>query len=335
MPILHMRAAVFAVSLMLAMPAWSSSTVTNGILRITIENNTADPYFGEFDVSTGPSHPHPNQTVLYPFGTSFITLRDVGATTMWVNSGDPTSAGLGGYVLKNLNTNGAVTRTFVALGTSGFRATWTLPGFVIAQDVTIVGTTLADTRVDHKVSITNTNEVAVQYGLRYLWDWEIANNDGSFFRTRNPDGAFSSSTAQFNAPGFQYYEEVDNIATPTFSIFGSVLNGSPTPEVLRYSDWPTTDDFAWGYTDPASAAGDSSVTYYWGFANPLSLAVGATATYVESISTQQSAIGPPPPPPPATTYVDPIPTLSDAGLALLSMLLLFAAAWSRRRAGGR
>lgn len=317
-------AAIFA--LVFAAPAWSVSTVTNGILRITIDDSTSSSGFAEFDVSTGPSHPHPNETVLYPYGTSFITLRDVGATTMWTNSSDPTAAGLGGYVLKNLNTDVAVSRAFATLGGNGFRATWTLPNFTIIQDVVIVGTSLTDTRVDQAVTITNTSGAPRQYGLRYMWDWEIADNDGSFFRTRNPDGAFSGNTAQFNAPSFQYYEEVDSIATPTFSIFGSVLNSSPTPEVVRYSAWPESDDSAWDYVDPVSAASDSSVSYYWGFASPLSLAAAASATYVESISTQQSAIGGGAGPAPAG-----IPGLTGVWLVPVAALLLWVAFGAIRR----
>jgi hypothetical protein len=321
-------AAIVAVAFLgSAAPAWSSQTVTNGILRVTIENTTTDAYFGEFDVETGPAHPKPNQTVLYPFGTSFITLRDVGATTMWVNSDDPTAAGLPGYTLKNLNTDVTVTRTFAPIGTNGFRATWTLPNFTIQQDVTIVGTTLADTRVDHQVTVTNTSGAARQYGLRYMWDWQIAGNDGSLFRTRNPDGSFSSNTVSFTPPTFQYYEEVDSITTPTFSIFGSVQNSGTTPEILRYSDWPASDDSAWGYTDPVSAASDSSTVYFWGSATPLTMAAGASASVIESISTQQSAIGPPGPPLAQTA----VPGPTGAALIPVAVLVLLAAFWALRR----
>lgn len=319
-------AAVFFV--VIAAPAWSSSTATNGILRVTIEDLTTDPYFGAFDVSTGPSHPQPDETVLYPFGTSFFTLRDVAAATMWVNSDDPTDPGLLGYALKNLNTDVGVTRSFAPIGTSGFRATWTLPNFTIQQDVVIVGTTLADTRVDHKVTVTNTTGAPRQYGLRYMWDWQIAGNDGSLFRTRNPDGSFSSNTVAYTAPAFQYYEEVDSIATPTFSIFGSVLNGGTTPEIVRYSDWPTSDDSAWGYTDPASAADDSSTVYFWGFAAPLSMAAGASASVLESISTQQSAVGGP-----VVSQVVPGPT--GAALIPVALLVLLVGYWALRRSARR
>ena len=324
----RIRAAATAVTAIcfvaLAAPAWSSMTVTNGILRITIENNLADDFFGEFDVSTGPTHPKPNETVLYPSGTSYITLRDVGALTMWVNSGDPSSAGLAGYSLQPLNNSKAASTAFAPLGTNGFRATWTMANFTIQQDVVIVGTTLADTRVDHTVRITNTSAAARQYGLRYMWDWEIADNDGSFFRTRSPDGAFSANPAAYAPPGFQFYEEVDSIATPTFSIFGSVVNAFPTPEIVRYSDWPTTDDFAWGYVDPPGATSDSSVTYFWGFAAPLTLAAGATSTFVESISTVQTAIGGP------AAASAPVPAMDGAMLALLALLLAAGAYVARR-----
>jgi hypothetical protein len=95
------------------------------------------------------------------------------------------------------------------------------------------------------VTVTNTSAVSRQYGVRFMWDWEIAGNDASLFRQRNPDAAFTSTFTTFPSPRFQLYEEVDNATTPTFSVFGTVGGGPltpapTTPDQLRYSSWGTS-----------------------------------------------------------------------------------------------
>jgi len=285
-------------------------TATNGILTVQIQDTT-----GQFTILTGASHPHPNQTVFFPVGTSNITLRDATALQMFVNCSTP-AAGLAGYTTVNMCTTPPVT---VSLGT-GFRTTYTLTNWTVVQDVVINGTALGDTNVRHTVTVTNTTGAPRQYGVRYMWDWEIANNDGSFFRTRNPDGAFTGTPTTFNSPSFQLYEEVDNIAAPTFSVFATVGGGSlspapTTPDQLRYSDWPTSIGSAWSYTDPGSTS-DSSVSYFWGFANPLTLAAGASASFNQYVTTQISAVGGP-----SAATITPVPTLTQWRLLLLAGLV--------------
>src|SRR5262249_6544408 len=209
----------------------------------------------------------------------------------------------------------------------------TFGGWTVVEDVIVNGTTLTDTNVQATTTITNTTGSPRQYGLRYMWDWEIAGNDGSFFRTRNPDSAFTGTPTTFNAPTFQLYEEVDNIATPTFSVFATTTGGALSPPVtnpdqLRYSNWPSSVGSAWDYTDTPTTS-DSSTTYFWGF-NPLTLAAGASASFTQYLTTQQSAVGPPTPG--AANVV--IPTLSTWALILLSTLALGLGAWSLRRGRG-
>ncbi|MEO8432109.1 MAG: IPTL-CTERM sorting domain-containing protein [Acidobacteriota bacterium] len=297
-------------------------SVTNGILTVTIEN--AGTEIGQFSIATGASHPHPNESVFYPVGTSWITLRDATANQMWVNGSDASAAGLAGYSLMFMNTQPAAV---TPIGTSGFRTTYTLPSWTVVQDVVINGTTIADTNVRQSVTVTNTTTAPRLFGLRYFWDWEIADNDGSFFRQRSPDGAFTSTFQTFAAPGFQFFEEVDNIATPTFSIFGTVQGGtlSPaptTPDQVRYVSWSDFDDFAW---DTAVTGGndDSGTVHFWGFNAPISLAAAASQTFTEYVSTVQGAIGQPTP---VTTPgggaggpAAPIPTLSPWALVVLGV----------------
>jgi hypothetical protein len=285
-------------------------TATNGILTVGIENAGTD--IGVFTITTGASHPHPNQTVFFPIGTSYITLRDATASQMWVNGGafaGTPAAGLAGYTVTLMSSQPAAV---TALGTTGFRTTYTLPNFTVVQDVVINGTTLGDTNVRHSVTVTNTTGGARQFGLRYMWDWQIAGIDASFFRMRNPDGAFTSTFATFAPPTFQLFEEVDNTTTPTFSVFGTAQGGSlvpppTTPDQLRYSDWGTAMGLAWDFSNTGGGS-DSATEHYWGFNTPLTLAAGASSTFHQYVATVLAAVAPPTPTPTATPVGTPAPT---------------------------
>ena len=306
-------------------------TATNGILSIQIENSSTSD-LGDFTVRTGASHPHPNQDVLYPVGTSYITLRDVTSQVVWANNGSGGSNLGTGYTFQNMNIAPGAPGVVTALGTTGFRTTWTLPNWTVVQDVVINGSTLADTNVRQTVTVTNTSGASRQYGVRFMWDWEIAGNDASLFRQRNPDGAFTSTFTTFPSPAFQLYEEVDNASTPTFSVFGTVGGGpltpAPTPpDQLRYSPWGTSFGSAWDFTNTGGNT-DSSTVYYWGFNTPLTLAAGASAAYTQYLTTQFSAAGGGGIP---TPFEPVVPTLSTWGMLLLIGIMALLAAWTARR----
>jgi hypothetical protein len=301
------------------MQALAFQTATNGILTVEIQDAGAD--IGIFTIRTGASHPNPGATVFFPLGTSYTTLRDATALEMWVNGSEASSAGLAGYTLMFMNTQPAAVTT---LGT-GFRTTYTLPNFTVVQDVVINGTMLSDTNVRESVTVTNTTGSARQFGLRYMWDWDISNSDNSIFRTHNPDGAFTSTFTTFAPPAFQLFEEQS--VPPTFSVFGTVMGGSlvpaPTaPDQIRYSGWPLADDFAWDFTNTGGGS-DSATEHYWGFNTPLSLAAGASSTFNQYVSTVEGAVGGPP------TAV--VPTLSFPMLGLLAAALIGAAVVLMRR----
>jgi len=301
-------------------------SVTNGILVLQIENsNTGD--LGMWSVTTGASHPNPGQLVLYPVGTSYITFRDASAMIMYGNAGSA-APGLAGYTYQNMSTApGVGVVTSIA---NGFRTVWTIPSWTITQDVVINGTTLSNTNVQQSVTVTNTSGAPRQYGLRFMWDWDIAGNDASFFRTRNPDGAFTSTFVTYTNPAFQLFEEVNNLTTPLFSVFGTVTGGPlvpapTTPEQLRYSSWSAAVSSAWDFANTGGGI-DSATEHYWGFAAPLTVAAGASATYVQYLTTNFQAGGGGPPPGPIQ-----VPTLSEWGVLLLIALLGGIAIWSIRR----
>jgi hypothetical protein len=300
----------------------ATRTATNNILTVRLEDTT-----GAFTVVTGASHPTPGATVLFGCCTSNLTFRDATASIMFTNGS--LNPGLAGYTAQNISATPPVVTN---LGTNGFQVVWTIPNWTITEVVSIAGSTLADTNVRQSVTITNTSAGARTYGLRYLWDWQINGNDASFFRTRNPDGAYTNVFTTFTNPAFPIYEEADNPTTPTFSVFGSVGGGSlsppaTVPEQLRYSSWSTSVGSAWDYTNTGSAS-DSSVVYFWGFATPLTLAAGASATYTEYLTTVVSSIGGGGGGP---TGPQLIPTLSQWGLMLLIALLGGISIWTIRR----
>jgi len=293
-------------------------TKTNGILTVSMDDAS-----GLWTVTTGASHPNPNQNVLYPIGTSYITLRDATASIIYTNA-SPSSAGLTGYTLAPL-TFGAVTAI-----TGGYRAAYTAPSWTVTQDVTINGSALIDTNVQQTVTVCNTSGAARTYGARFMWDWYIASNDASFFRQRNPDTAFTNVFQTFVNPGFPIFEETNNISTPLFTVFGTVGNGplipTPTqPEQLRYSPWSTSYSAAWDFANTGAGA-DSSTAHYWGFTTPLTLAAAGCASYTEYLTTNLNAAGGG-----GAVVNTAVPTLSTWGLLLLITLIGGISLWSVRR----
>jgi hypothetical protein len=320
-------------SLAMLAAAWSfaaSAAVvnyTNGIL--TVETENAGSSAGMFWVRTGAAHPQPNQNVLYHTETSYITLRDVTSSEIWTNAGGTPNINIGSFVSRSMQA--APATAVVTNLPTGFRTTYTLPNWTVVQDVVVSGTSLADTNVRQTVTVTNTSGAARSYGLRYMWDWEIAGNDASVFRTRNPDGAFSNTFIGYNAPTFQAFEEQDNLVGPTFSVYGTVSGGSlvpppTTPDRFGYVSWSDFDDAPWDFAITGSND-DSATVHYWGFSTPLTLAPAASAAFTEYISTVQSAVGITPTPTVATE----VPTLSEGMLALLATLIAASMFYLRRR----
>jgi uncharacterized repeat protein (TIGR01451 family) len=265
--------------------AWGDE-VTNGILTVEYLPMIA----GQFTIKTGPSHPRPDERVFYPLGTSYTTLRDATDSRMYANV-PSFAAGLGGYATEFM---GSYPFTVATLGTNGFRTTVNLPGLDVVQDVVVEGSSLADTRVRHTTSVTNTTGTDRQFGLRYMWDWQIGDNDASFFKPRDPDGAFTNIFAGWTPPTFKLYEEVDDVANPLFSVFGTVrgiaLPIPPTaPEHMRYCSWPYARSNAWDFAN-GGGWDDSAVCYYWGYLFPMTLAPGETRSFTQYVTTEYTAI---------------------------------------------
>lgn len=269
---------------------WDESVlrrVSNDYLVIKI-----DPANGRFSIETGPRHPNPGKNVFYQLGTSYITVRDVEAATIWVNKNPSSAENPDGFT----STSMADYASTVTLGTNGFRTTYNLPSLQVVQDVVIEGATLGETVVRHTTTVSNTTSARRSFGLRYLWDWKIADNDASYFRTRAPDGEYSNYFASSTDLKFARFEEVDSLSRPTFSIFGTISGGlnsmPPTPpEELRYCSFAAAAYSPWDFSNEGGQA-DSGVCYYWGKSAPLLLGPGEFSSFTQYVTTEYSAIKP-------------------------------------------
>ncbi|MEK7474766.1 MAG: S8 family serine peptidase [Candidatus Coatesbacteria bacterium] len=261
---------------------------TNGILTVECTGESADNAgMGQFTVRTGEDHPHPNQNVIYPSqSTSYFSVRDVDGLTVWTNEdGYPTVEA--GYTAGRMSDYPC---SLTALGPKEFRATYNLPDYIVIEDVAISGSSLADSKVRHTVSVNNITASARQYGVRYLWDWMIASSDDSWFRSRDPDGVFSDTFVTFAPPDFPRYEQVDFPSSPTFSVFGSVsgcdvARPATQPDELRYASWGTSVGEAWDFVNTGSGT-DSAMVYYWGKTAPLTIGPGESFSFTQYVTTE-------------------------------------------------
>ena len=216
----------------------------NSIYRVYVD--TA----GRYTATTGPSHPAGgNLNVLFGDGfpdTTFNTIRSYTSSTDYTQS-DGFSPASGTVLLGRF-------AAMTAIGTTGFRTTYALPGppttpdaLTIIQDVNVIGTTFENSTIEITTTAVNNGSLPIELGIRYLWDYQIGRDDGPTFQELGPDGAVRGNEAEFQVPGFVQYRIVDNDANPrppTFFILGTsagpvTLRPEPTPpDVLQFTCWP-------------------------------------------------------------------------------------------------
>jgi protein-arginine kinase activator protein McsA len=247
---------------------------------------------GRYTVRTGPDHPVPNRNILYGGeasapGTSFNSIRSFTSGTTYVQG--TTIDGATG-----LNTFAPVT---VALGPTALRTIWQVIGvdnLQIVQDLRVNGSTYTDANIEVTTTITNLDASNKKLGIRYLWDYQIGNDDGLTFQAKRPDRPVLIGEAQFSPIDFDYYASEDNElngGSPLYTILGSALGPAgviPAPTVpthLVYGCWPLAFHTAFDYPlaagrdvattastceDPvthegsALRGGDSTTLYWWG-----------------------------------------------------------------------
>lgn len=287
-------------------------TAGNGIYSVYVNNEN-----GQYTVTTGPSHPlGPGLNVLFGSGTpgtSFDTVRSYGS--------GPTD-----YELRNI-----ASPTTVPLGTTGFRTTFTLStgggandDLSIVQDVQASGTTFLDSHVDVTTVVTNTGTTPRQIGVRYLWDYQIARDDGPTFQANEPDGPVLLTEESFPHPSFDRYTIRDNDVNPsppTFDVLGTVngpAGANPVPPtLLQNASLDAAVGTAFDYaTTPgrvisvAGGSNDIAVLYYWGDSAADAPTIGPGDSYRASASMFLTPPGEglphphvPPPPPPSPPVV--------------------------------
>ena len=285
--------------------------------------NTASGGIGEYTVMTGPNHPVTISTgsaknVLFGNGgpgTTYNTIHSYTTGTDYVQN--PSLGGTPSVVVLDPNAPG-ISASVTAIGTTGFRTTYTLSGppntpdaLTIVQDVNTHGTTFETSTVEVTTTITNNGSSSVSLGLRYLWDTQIGGDDGPTFQQLSPDAPLILTEKAFSPPTFSFYRIQDNNGnspSPLFSVFGTVTGPStitpaPTaPDVVDNVSWPGAVDAPFAYTPSASTdvsseggIDDNAVLYYWGAtqATAFSLAAGASRTFSQSLVSAEANAPPP------------------------------------------
>lgn len=287
----------------------SIGTVTagNSIYRVFVQDNPTLG-IGLYTATTGPDHPAGSGlNVLFGFGggspgTTYNTIRSYTSGTDYVQI---TSTPSSPFNIVSLTSFG----TIAPIGTTGFRTTYVLPGppatpdaLTIVTDVNVNGTTFADSTIEVTTIITNNGADPVSLGIRYLWDFQVASDDGPTFQQINTDGPTLVNEAQFTSPGFESYKIQDNDVSPnppTYDIFGTVngpsaISPPPTPpQLLQFVSWPASFSTAFNYTinpalniaDLGQGPNDSAVNYFFGpdDASAITINPGSSKTFSESL----------------------------------------------------
>ncbi|HVV91087.1 MAG TPA: hypothetical protein VHB53_11380 [Solirubrobacterales bacterium] len=283
-------------------------TAGNGIYNVDVNSEN-----GEYTVTTGASHPlGEGLNVLYGDGQPGTTFDSIHSYTSGTD-----------YELPDVST-----QSTVPLGTTGFQTTYALSRPEAEDDLSVVqtvradGSTFADSRVEVTTVLTNTGTAPVQIGVRYLWDYQINEDDGPTFQADDPDGPVLLGEQDFPSPSFDHYTIEDNDvspAPPTFDVLGTVT-GPPgaeavPPTLLQNASWAESHGTAFDYTTVpgriVSVEGgefnDNAVLYYWGddAGDAPTIAPGASYRVSASMYLTRPHEGlpheTPPPAPPAAT----------------------------------
>jgi PKD repeat protein len=290
--------------------------VTNGILTLSVQDTGSGK--GTYTVSTGASHPSPNQNILYGGAshspsTTYLTVRvyhAAAAGTEYVSTaGSPTPSP--GFTVVNLDT---CLPGVVQTGPTEVTANWmTKENLLIRQVTAIEGTTLADSRVRVTTTVTSYYE-PLSVGIRYEWDLMLDGSDNAPFKAISPDSAWTDTEIAYAPPAFQKFATTNDPTAPMFEVFGTVngpttLTPAPTPpDRFVYAWWSGASGNAFDYTPAPLSGMDSAVLYYWGdtLANAIELLPEESASVTQYIM---------PCPPPEANFIA-SPTSGQAPLTV-------------------
>ncbi|MDX1991355.1 MAG: Ig-like domain-containing protein [bacterium] len=268
----------------------------NSIYQVFVSDSV-----GTYSARTGPGHPVPGQNVLYggasgSTGTTFNTIRSYTSGTNYTQvSGRTTEPGYTNVALAPYK------QSVTPIGATGFRFTYLLPGpagtpasadhLQIVQDINVIGTDISNSRIAVTTQITNLGTTPVSLGIRYLWDYQIAGDDGPSFTRVNPDVPAIVNETTFAPPDFDFYQIEDNnsASSPLFSVSGSALGpsglGPSSSDSILFACWPNSVGTAFNYSTTnlncSTGGGDTAVLYYAGQTANSALVVnpGAQTTY--------------------------------------------------------
>jgi len=144
---------------------------------------------------------------------------------------------------------------------------WNLPeGITLSQEIQ-----LREKLIRFTIFVKNTGSTAQTVDLRYLWDVQIADNDGAPYTL--PDGSTIVKEIEYISPPFSWWAAMDRPQPETtLTIFGSWVN---RPNKLQFVYWEHVfGSFEFDYTvDPNFAfydpphttypESDSAVVMYW------------------------------------------------------------------------
>ncbi len=265
------------------------TVLSNGIYKVSIFNDAASST-GIYTVGTGGNHPVADANMLYGGGeespgTSYLSVCDYSGDVVYTSDATISSAEPTGYAIAYLGGCGV---TFHATST---RATtvWSPSGALeVEQVVAVEGSTIADSRVRVTTKVTNRDSSIRQVGIRYLWDMMVADEDGAWFATRDPDSSFTHEERIYTPPQFDRYVEADRSSHPSLMFFGSVSGPqgifSPTPTApgrFINAAWGAASSNAWEYPSGQDPSSDNAVLYYWGWDDkhsPISLSPGKSVS---------------------------------------------------------
>jgi Bacterial Ig-like domain (group 1) len=238
------------------------SCVSNGFLTAQVDDSTG---VYSFDIGTCATDNNSANYILFPLGTSFVSVNDFTTGVTYTEDGHGGGTSLGVPTSSTVVGNSIVT-VFPA----------TQDGLVVTQTITVVGTTAATSLILHNVKVENTNANPQELGIRYLWDTQVGGYDGTWLKQYDgaTGGVITGYETDYNPPASTFTSYAmggcsqGTVVPPpftclpsnfgpgsgTFTVFGSISSGLgvTTPARFIYGYWSDMFGSAYSYTSNAA-----------------------------------------------------------------------------------
>jgi len=274
----------------------------NGIFRVIVEDAAGEDGIGTFTVITGTDHPAgAGREVLHAGASgqdaesSYLTVRSYTTGTDYVQTTTGAASANSVRVLDDYS-------VVQPIGSRGYRTTATLAGqamfpddLTIRSEIEVTGSSIADSAVVLRTSLTNGGDVPLALGVRYLLDAAPGGDDGP---TLSPgDGPPLSTEALLSpAPGVATVAPNDLDATAIAVRVSSP--GLAISDAMAYASWTHAFPFAFDYS-PASRniarecdLNDSALLIYFGATETAAIVLppGQSSTVSLELSTSAAPI---------------------------------------------